>query len=289
MSGDPKVHKLALDFYGTCPVHDPRNRLADREVWDHWVSVWRARTADDWDNLIVVDGERGSGKSTLAMRIATALDPAFDETRVALSAAEMLDFWGRLPRGSAAVYDEAVFGLLSRRFASPENVALVQACMAARKLGITVVLCIPDLMILDSAFRESAVKYRVFVERRGEATVHIRSERIRYDQSKPRRFYRSFEWNPLRWQPLPEAGLWGRYRERAELAVREWSSRAAATLRSSGKLSSSVSSGARGLTRVERRWDPQKRVRCDRCESRVRADGLAQHRKSTRCLGTVMK
>jgi hypothetical protein len=276
------VSDKALEWlYGV----ENRPRPSSEEVWNHWVSKWKARIGDDWDNLIVIDGERGSGKSTLALRIAQQLDPLFDETRIALSAREMLNFWGRLARGSAVVYDEAVFGLLSRRFASPENVALVQACMAARKLGITVILCIPDMMNLDSAFRESAVKFRIFVERRGESIVHIRSERIRYDQGKPRRFYRSLLWNPLRWRPLPDEGLWGRYRERSERAVREWSSRAAANLSKPGELSSSVPPAAPRFYKRKPRWNPLKRKRCDRCGRRVAAGGFARHRKTARCEG----
>lgn len=262
---------------------DDRAGKSDGEIWKHWTSLWNRRIDEDWDNVIVIDGERGAGKSTLALLIAQELDKTFTEDRVALSAAEMLEFWGKLPRRSAVVYDEAVFGLLSRQFASKENVALVQAVMAARKLGITVILCIPDMMILDSAFRESAVKFRIFVQERGVAVVHVRSERIRYDQSQPRRFYSDPHWNPLRWDPLPNRGLWGRYRARTELAVREWSVRAAAGLSAPGQFSSSAGKEGSRPQRRPKRINRQTRVRCERCGLRVARWNLAVHRKSARC------
>ena len=153
--------------------------------------------------MIVIDGERGSGKSALAQEIGRRMDPAFSLGQVALSAREMLRLYGTLRRGQVAVYDESALGLLSRAFMSEEAIALVQAALIGRKLGITTVLAIPDLMLLDVAFRESILKYRITVEsreegQRGTAWVHVRQFSPRYHRSDRRGLYLDREWNPLR-------------------------------------------------------------------------------------------
>jgi hypothetical protein len=223
---------LALRVYN--PVEPERVRTTE-EVWRHWIGEWRRRLADDWDVMIVIDGERGSGKSALAQEIGGRMDPRFSVDQVALSAREMLRLYGTLRRGQVAVYDESALGLLSRGFMSEEAIALVQAALIGRKLGIVSVLAIPDLMILDVAFRESILKYRITVERRdegerGTAWVHIRHFSPRYTRSDRRGLYLDREWNPLRWRDPRGNPEWTKYVERAERAAREFALRKAEEL-----------------------------------------------------------
>jgi len=223
---------LALRVYN--PVEPERVRTAE-EVWRHWIGEWRLRLADDWDVMIVIDGERGSGKSALAQEIGRRMDPRFSVDQVALSAREMLRLYGTLRRGQVAVYDESALGLLSRGFMSEEAIALVQAALIGRKLGIVSVLAIPDLMILDVAFRESILKYRLTVERReegerGTAWVHVRHFSPRYTRSDHRGLYLDREWNPLRWDDPRGSPDWTRYVVRAERAAREFALRKAEEL-----------------------------------------------------------
>lgn len=205
-------------------------------VWDHWVGVFRKRLATDWDNVVVIDGPRRVGKTTLGILLMRELDPNWGLDRVVFSAADMLVSYSHLSRGSWVLYDEAVLGLLSRRASSDENVALVQAVMAGGKLGISVILCIPDMMNLDPAFRETVVQFRISCilgehNRRGTAIMHVRSDKIRYDPSDPRRLYRSRRWNPITWPKPPLRGFWAKYRELAETKTREFSAKKAEELK----------------------------------------------------------
>jgi hypothetical protein len=223
---------LALRVYN--PVVPERQR-APAEVWQHWIGEWRRRLADDWDVMIVVDGERGSGKSALAQEIGRRMDPKFSVRQVALSAREMLRLYGTLRRGQVAVYDESALGLLSRGFMSEEAIALVQAALIGRKLGIVSVLAIPDLMLLDVAFRESILKYRITVERReeggrGTAWVHVRHFSPRYSRSDRRGLYLDREWNPLKWDDPRGSPAWTEYVTRAERGAREFALRKAEEL-----------------------------------------------------------
>ena len=223
---------LALRVYNTV---EPEPIRTAAEVWKHWMGEWRRRLADDWDVMIVIDGERGSGKSALAQEIGRRMDPKFSVDQVALSAREMLRLYGTLGRGQVAVYDESALGLLSRGFMSEEAIALVQAALIGRKLGIVSVLAIPDLMILDVAFRESILKYRITVERReegerGSAWVHVRHFAPRYSRSDRRGLYLDRDWNPLRWGDPRGNPEWAKYVARAEQAAREFALRKAEEL-----------------------------------------------------------
>jgi hypothetical protein len=215
--------------------HVETRAVRPEAVWGHWVAEWRRRIKEDWDVMIVIDGERGSGKSALAQEIGRRMDPGFSSRQVALSAREMLRLYGTLHRGEVAVYDESALGLLSRAFMSEEAIALVQAALIGRKLGITTVLAIPDLMLLDVAFRESILKYRITVESgdegvRGIGWVHVRQFSPRYRRTDRRGLYLDREWNPLCWRDPRGSALWTEYLARADRTAREFALRKAEEL-----------------------------------------------------------
>ncbi|MCI4316977.1 MAG: helix-turn-helix domain-containing protein [Thermoplasmata archaeon] len=200
------------------------------EVWAHWIGEWTDRIADDRDNIVVIDGPTAEGKSVLGYRIGRSLDPGFDRHRYVYSAEDMLALWGTVRPGATVVYDESVLGLLSRNFHSEENTLLVQAGMIARKLLVTVLLCIPDIMFLDVAYRSTLAKYRIIVERRGVAWVHVRSDRPRYDTSDKRRHYKSLDWNPLRWADAKGEAEWDFIYARSQERARRFAVEAATRL-----------------------------------------------------------
>jgi hypothetical protein len=260
----------------------PERRRSASEVWHHWTAEWRRRIDQDWDVMIVIDGERGSGKSALAQEIGRRMDPAFSPRQVALSAREMLRLYGTLLRGQVAVYDESALGLLSRAFMSEEAIALVQAALIGRKLGITTVLAIPDLMLLDVAFRESILKYRITVEsrvegQRGTAWVHVRQFAPRYHRSDRRGLYLDREWNPLAWGDPRGTPAWVEYLARADRTAREFALRKAEELeqreRSRGGTSPEEIREALGQGRTDRWIARNLRVGRERV-ARLRRKGL---------------
>ncbi|MCI4317667.1 MAG: hypothetical protein L3J96_03945 [Thermoplasmata archaeon] len=210
-------------------------RRSPEAIWRHWITEWRRRIKEDWDVMIVIDGERGSGKSALAQEIGRRMDSTFSARQIALSAREMLRLYGTLHRGGVAVYDESALGLLSRAFMSEEAIALVQAALIGRKLGVTTVLAIPDLMLLDIAFRESILKYRITVGtgdrgERGIGWVHVRQFSPRYHRSDRRGLYLDREWNPLRWNDPRGSALWTEYLAHADRTARKFALRKAEEL-----------------------------------------------------------
>lgn len=183
------------------------------EVWGHWTGLLRSRIAEHWHNVVAVTGEPGCGKSTLALRLARDLDRGFAADQVAYCAADMLGLYRRLGHGQVAVYDEAVLGLLSNDFQTPEARELVKAVNIVRAKGITVVLCIPDIHRLLAAWREEAVRFWVHCDSnpRGVGWMHERNSSVRYERRSNLGLYKNPEWNPLQWESLDRTPYWAAY------------------------------------------------------------------------------
>jgi len=218
--GDADIEPVASfreALYAYNPTSPPRVRTT-REVWDHWIGVLRHRVEARWHNVVVITGEPGCGKSTLALRMARAVDRGFGPDQVAYSAPDMLGLYRRLGHGQVAVYDEAILGLLSNDFQTPEARELVKAVNIVRAKGITVLLCIPDIHRLLAAWREEAVKFWVHCESepRGVGWMHQRPSTIRYERRASIGLYKDPDWNPLRWPSLEGTVFWTEY-ERLKL------------------------------------------------------------------------
>lgn len=202
-------------LYGPRPARNPHSA---REVWEHWVGVLQGRIAHKWHNILVVTGEPGAGKSTAAFRLALDVDGGFSPEQTAYSASDMLQLYRELRAGQVAVYDEAVLGLLSNDFQTPEARELVKAVNIVRAKGITVILCIPDIHRLLAGWREEAVRFWLHCdsEPRGVAWMHVRSSSLRYERRSNLGLYKDPEWNPIRWASLEGTPFWTAY-ERLKL------------------------------------------------------------------------
>jgi len=210
-----------VDLGEALRAYNPRPPVRVRtpeEIWDHWAGLLHQRIAARWHNVVVITGEPGCGKSTLALRMARAVDGGFGPDQVAYSAPDMLGLYRKLGYGQVAVYDEAILGLLSNDFQTPEARELVKAVNIVRAKGITVLLCIPDIHRLLAAWREEAVKFWVHCESepRGVGWMHQRPSAVRYERRASIGLYKDPDWNPLRWSSLEGTAFWTEY-ERLKL------------------------------------------------------------------------
>jgi hypothetical protein len=129
----------------------------------------------------------------------------------------MLELYRNLGAGQVAVYDEAVLGLLSNDFQTPESRELVKAVNIVRAKGISVILCIPSIYRLVAGWRDEAVRFWVhcYSEPRGIGLVHERSASIRYERRSNLGLYKDPTWNPIRWEAIG-GRPWAEY-EKAKL------------------------------------------------------------------------
>lgn len=291
---------IVAAFYGVAQSRKP----SSREVWDHWTCKWKARIADGRDLVIVIDADRTAGatrigKSTLAILILRALDPTLRpdtiRSRVAGRASDLARFVGACERGQGILYDEGMWGARGRDAMTPDAKMIGEVLGTLASRGAAIVFCTHSMLSLDPEVKALAA-FRLLVRRRGLAEVH--TPQIQLDYERPRLLpFRQAKMSPLEWQPL-DGPLWDSYlsvkRELQDAWIarkleeqRVWEARRLglsprADLRAHS--ADGTSTGTRDFTRGKPTWDRQRKVRCDRCKSRVRADGLAQHRRSARCL-----
>lgn len=129
---------------------------------------------------VVIFGSAGSGKTNLASILAFMIDENFGIEKMALTSEEFLKALCIHPTFSSIVLDEGGQALHSRKAMSIGNIEQVRSLMQVRegKYFFTVI-CVPDLMQLDSYVRN--FEARTIIE-----TYFV------YDPTSPSKFRRGF-------------------------------------------------------------------------------------------------
>lgn len=231
----------------------------------------RRRIKKKWQNVIVVDGPTGTGKSSLGIQLAQGVDPRWEPSHTAYSAEDAMSQWRLLEKGQVLLYDEAVLGLLSqgggRR--NDELVQLVQALSIIRAKGITTVVCLPSIWMLDSFAREGLADYWLSVYARGRARPHRAWDHARYKRPTRLPYDRIDELQPIGFRNLDRTKVWSVYYVRKIAAIEAFLANRAAD--PSGKMARCPACGLTGS-----RWN----VKIHRCPGPPASGGApsAQHR-----------
>ncbi|HEV2519452.1 MAG TPA: hypothetical protein VGX00_02360 [Thermoplasmata archaeon] len=186
--------------------------------FERFVAHLEARRRRAQPITIIIDGrETGVGKSSLAINIARRLDPQFGLDNVIFSAPELYRVYETKPPGAAALYDESVLGLLSRRGARDDELSgLIGALSIVRKNGIATLLCVPKIAMLDSIVVNGLAPHYIFIEARGRGRVHRAHKGAKYRKSQPKIPYDLWpEVSPLGWRNLDREPFFERYKELA--------------------------------------------------------------------------
>lgn len=136
------------------------------EIMNVLVEDIRFRTKHKYDNVILITGEERTGKSNTAIRLAKMLDPTFDVDRI------LFDVYGDINHvmrsldkpGRVLVLDEAGREINSRQWSKKEQKELVTKFQVFGKLGATVILVMPRMSYLDSAIRDTRLKFWIQVK-----------------------------------------------------------------------------------------------------------------------------
>lgn len=130
------------------------------------------RTKHHYDNVFLVTGEERTGKSHTAIRLAMELDPTFDESRIIFDVHEELDdaLLTLSEPGRVVIIDEAGREINARSWSKREQRELVTKFQVFGKLGMTVILVMPRMSYLDSAIRDTRLKFwlRVMAKNNGK-------------------------------------------------------------------------------------------------------------------------
>ncbi|HEV2519266.1 MAG TPA: hypothetical protein VGX00_01415 [Thermoplasmata archaeon] len=285
-----KVEPHANGFFGVAPEKELDLKANFERFIEHLVA--RRRRAQPI--TIIIDGrETGVGKSSLAMNIARRLDPGFGLENVIFSAPELYRVYETKPPGSAALYDESVLGLLSRRGARDEELSgLIGALSIVRKNGIATLLCVPKIAMLDSIVVNGLAPHYIFIEARGRGRVHRAHKGAKYRKSQPKIPYDLWpEVSPIGWMNLDGDPFFEEYKVRAVEKNRAYFRKqqeisAAKEVRLLGGASRRAAANPSSLGNVPDRFPssetpPPRSSTCRKC-GRIfaRSDALRRHEKT---------
>ena len=143
-------------------------RYLYEDLMDRLVEDCHANVANEYDNVIVVQGKEGSGKSSFAIRLAKAINPDFDlETDYIYSYDEMVaavtgpdnDDIGRV-----FWLDETSSIMNNRDAMTSSSKNMVELLEMMRSRGWTLIMCIPSVERLDKYLRDHRIRYLITVE-----------------------------------------------------------------------------------------------------------------------------
>lgn len=103
----------------------------------------------DWDMVILVDGEEGGGKSVMAQQCAKYNDPTLCLDRIVFTPHDFRKAIMNAEKYQAVVYDEAYTGLNSRATMSLINRTLISMLAEIRQKNLFVYVVMPTFFDLD--------------------------------------------------------------------------------------------------------------------------------------------
>jgi hypothetical protein len=202
---------------------DEESRTSPVENTRAFIQQLRTRIENKWQNVIVIDGPTGVGKSHAAIQIALGIQPDWDVEQAAYCADDAMRLWEKLGKKDVLVYDEAVLGLLSqggRR--NDELEKLVQSLSIIRVKGITTIVALPSIWMLDTFVREGLAEFWINVYRRGRGRPHSSWKRARYKRPNRLPYDRVDELTPLGFRNLDGTKINRRYEPRKIDRIQEF-------------------------------------------------------------------
>jgi hypothetical protein len=147
-----------------------KNQFTQVEGTDHldqWIQVIKSRIAQEYDEMILIEGYEGSGKSTGAYVLGKALDSGFSHERMALNGEELVTIFPDLSPGDFLVWDEAVLGGFSRDAMTKQNKTIQQMFILSRARCIINIVVIPNINWVDNITREHRARWLISFPYRG--------------------------------------------------------------------------------------------------------------------------
>ncbi|ELZ94997.1 hypothetical protein C440_07972 [Haloferax mucosum ATCC BAA-1512] len=131
-------------YYPEMPDRVRENLILRRKVWPR-MNVYN----ENW--MCFLAGETGDGKSYAALRLAEALDPNFDVSRVTYSVEEFLELAASdLPEGSILVLEETGVAAGNRNWYTVANQVLDALTQTWRHRNHGAIMTAPDFDLIDS-------------------------------------------------------------------------------------------------------------------------------------------
>lgn len=151
------------------------------ELMDRLVEDCHSNIANEYDNMIVVQGREGTGKSSFAIRLAKALNPYFNmETDYIYTYEELVEEVsspGNTDIGRVFWLDETSTIMNNRDAMTSSSKNMVELLEMMRSRGWTLIMCIPSVERLDKYLRDYRIRYLITVEEMEWDQVYTEKQR----------------------------------------------------------------------------------------------------------------
>ncbi len=131
---------------------------------------WKKQISDDWDLIGVCDGIEGSGKSHIIQQLLWIWDNTFNIENIVYNPkklSELID----ASEHKAIMYDEAFSGLAGKSAMHTENIELISVFTKCRYKRNIIILCIPNISLLEPYIRFHRVRFLIHVVVKKPATM----------------------------------------------------------------------------------------------------------------------
>ena len=135
------------------------------------------RVRNDWDAMIVITGEHGVGKSTLMQQFGFEMDKHFDQKNnisYIPTVKNITEKFNAIQKFQVFGIDEAMEVMYKQDFMKDFQKALIKMYARERKQNKITIMCIPAFGDLSKTFRNTRVKYWIYVAERGHAVLLCR-------------------------------------------------------------------------------------------------------------------
>lgn len=137
------------------------------------------RVRNDWDAMIVITGDHGVGKSTLMQQFGFEMDAKFDQ-KINISyiptVESIIQKFNALDKFQVFGIDEAMEVMYKNDFMKGFQKALIKMYARERKQNKITIMCIPSFADLSKTFRNTRVKYWVYIAERGHGVLMCRPQ-----------------------------------------------------------------------------------------------------------------
>ena len=180
----------------------------------------------DQDFVLVVDGREGVGKSSLALHIATYFDPKFNVDKICFNISDFKKQLFKSKRGGCILIDEGALLAMSRNAMTSDNREFMKIMTICRKFNQLIIICIPNINIIDSYIRNHRVaalvrvtklaRYAIYSKKKlNSVRKHPHSSKLIYPRPNIRESFPKFN-----------GELWPKYLKKKDLQIydqnRDW-------------------------------------------------------------------
>jgi len=145
-------------------------------VWTikDFVNIFKKWQENEFDGLVIIDGNRGLGKSTLAYKFARRFKQFNPYNDLLYSREDIMNALAK-KKNHIVIADEMINVTYNRDFYDREQKKLLKMLNVYRDSKNILISCVPNFFDLDKQYRTLA-KMRIQVVRRGLAIIHTKNQ-----------------------------------------------------------------------------------------------------------------